>query len=367
MKEAQLAIKKMNGYKVSYPVVYDIEYSKMRSLSSTQIANLAKAFCNEVKKAGYYPMIYCNLDWYNSKIDWSKLTGYDVWLASYGDRILAPSRNDYKYSIWQATDGDGGGYLNTTKKLISGIPIWSTVDIDFGYVDYTKIITPRKYTASTYKASTRPDTSNGKTGWVTEHGKKFYYLNGVKKTGWVTVNDKTYYIDKTLGMRKSKLITDSNNVIRYVDKNGVIIKSRWLTAGGKRYYFDKNGNSLKKMRSVAGKYYYFHARKGYMLKNVRYTNSNDDVYYFGSNGVMVRDVFYTWSGNGEKHTYYFTSDGKMCRSWLILKDKKYCFDEDTGIMYKDCTVKINGKRCTFDKNGVYLTPAQAAAKKKGKK
>lgn len=367
MKEAQLAIKKMNGYKVSYPVVYDIEYSKMRSLSSTQIANLAKAFCNEVKKAGYYPMIYCNLDWYNNKIDWSKLTGYDVWLASYGDRILAPSRNDYKYSIWQATDGDGGGYLNTTKKLIAGIPIWSTVDIDFGYVDYTKIITPRKYTASTYKASAKPDTSNGKTGWVTENGKKFYYLNGVKKTGWVTVNDKTYYVDKTLGMRKSKLITDSNNVIRYVDKNGVIIKSRWLTVGGKRYYFDKNGNSLKKMRSVAGKYYYFHARKGYMLKNVRYTNSNDDVYYFGSNGVMVRDVFYTWSGNGEKHTYYFTSDGKMCRSWLILKDKKYCFDEDTGIMYKDCTVKINGKRCTFDKNGVYLTPAQAAAKKKGKK
>ena len=121
------------------------------------------------------------------------------------------------------------------------------------------------------------------------------------------------------------------------------------------------------MRSVAGKYYYFHARKGYMLKNVRYTNSNDDVYYFGSNGVMVRDVFYTWSGNGEKHTYYFTSNGKMCRSWLTLKNKKYCFDEDTGIMYKDCTVKINGKSCTFDKNGDYLTPAQAAAKKKGKK
>lgn len=48
------------------------------------------------------------------------------------------------------------------------------------------------------------------------------------------------------------------------------------------------------------------------------------------------------------------------------ENKKYCFDEDTGIMYKDCTVKINGKSCTFDKNGVYLTPAQAAAKKKGK-
>ena len=96
MKEAQLAIKKMNGYKVSYPVVYDIEYEKMRSLSSTQIANLAKAFCNEVKKAGYYPMIYCNTDWYDNKLDWSKMTGYDVWLARYGDTILAPNKKNYK-------------------------------------------------------------------------------------------------------------------------------------------------------------------------------------------------------------------------------------------------------------------------------
>ena len=36
MKEAQLAIKKMDGYKVSYPVVFDIEYEKMRSLSASQ-------------------------------------------------------------------------------------------------------------------------------------------------------------------------------------------------------------------------------------------------------------------------------------------------------------------------------------------
>lgn len=367
LKEAQLAIRKMNGYKVSYPVVYDIEYDRMRSLSSTQIANLAKAFCNEVRKAGYYPMIYCNTDWYDNKINWSKLTGYDVWLARYGDKILAPSKSNYKYTIWQSTDGDGGGYLNSTKGLVSGIPIYSTVDIDFGYVDYTKIIAPRKQTLSTYKASTKPDTSNGKTGWYTENGKKFYYLNGAKKTGWVTVSGKTYYIDKTLGMRKSRLITDSSNVVRYVDKNGLLIKSRWLTISGKKYYFDKNGCALKRMRSVGGKYYYFHAKKGYMLKNVRYMNSNEDVYYFGKDGNMVKNAFYTWSGNGESHTYYFMSNGKMCKSWLELNGKKYCFDEDNGIMYKDCTVKINGKTYTFDKNGVYLTPAQAAAKKKGKK
>lgn len=355
MKEAQLAIKKMDGYKVSYPVVFDIEYEKMRSLSASQIASIARAFCNEIKKAGYYPMIYCNTDWYDNKLDWSKMTGYDVWLARYGDKILAPDKKKYKYTIWQSTDGDGGGYLKTTKGLISGIPSYSTVDVDFGYVDYTKKITPRWHAQSSYKASTKPDTSSGKTGWYTENGKKFYYLNGVKKTGWVTVSEKTYYINKTNGMYKSKKITDSKNVVRYVDKYGVMVKSRWITVSGKKYYFDKTGKALKGMKKVGKNYYYFQTKYGYMMKYVRYMNSNDDVYYFGGDGIMVKSVFYTWSGNNEKHTYYFMSDGKMCRSWLTLNGKKYYFDPDTGIMYRDCTLKIKGKNYTFNSKGVCTT------------
>ena len=31
---------------------------------------------------------------------------------------------------------------------------------------------------------------------------------------------------------------------------------------------------------------------------------------FGGDGVMVKKVFYTWSGNNESHTYYFGSNGK---------------------------------------------------------
>lgn len=363
MKEAQLAIKKMNGYKVSYPVVYDIEYEKMRSLSSTQIANLAKAFCNEVKKAGYYPMIYCNTDWYDNKLDWSKMTGYDVWLARYGDTILAPNKKNYKYTIWQATDGDGGGYLKSTKGLVSGIPSYSTVDIDFGYVDYTKIITPRWRAVTSYKASTKPDTSNGKTGWVTENGKKFYYVNGVKKTGWIKVGGKKYYIDKTLGMYKSKLLRDSKNVVRYVDRNGVLVKNRWITVSGKKYYFDQYGHALKGRKKVGQNYYYFQTKYGYMMKHVRYMDSKDDLYYFGGDGIMVKSVFYTWSGNNESHTYYFTASGRACRSWLTHDGKKYYFDPETAIMYKNCTIKINGKSYTFDANGVYITAAAANKRK----
>jgi len=352
LKEAQFAIKKMNGYKVSYPVVYDLEYSKMGELSPSRIADLALAFCNEVKKAGYYPMVYCNTNWYDEKVAWSKLKGLDVWLARYGDDILAPDRNEYKYTIWQATDGDGGGYLNSTKGLISGISSYSNVDVDFGYVDYTKIITPRTKALATYKASRTPDTKNNiKNGWVKENGKTFYYASGVKKTGWVKVGSKYYYINATKGLYKRQLIRYNGNVF-YVDKNGARVTNKWITWNNRKYYMKSNGYGARGMTQVGSKVYYFQNKYGYMMKNVRYMDDNDDVYYFGSDGVRVKSVFYTWSGNGEEHTYYFRSNGKMCRSWLRIKGKPYRFDSYTGIMYKNCTKKENGVTYIFDKNGV---------------
>ena len=87
LKEAQLAISKMQGYKVSYPVVYDLEYAKASKLSAKTVSEMALTFCNEVRRAGYYPMVYCNTNWYDNYIDWSLLSGVDVWIARYGDTI----------------------------------------------------------------------------------------------------------------------------------------------------------------------------------------------------------------------------------------------------------------------------------------
>ena len=93
------------------------------------------------------------------------------------------------------------------------------------------------------------------------------------------------------------------------------------------------------MKKVGKNYYYFQAKYGYMMRHVRYMNSRNDVYYFGGDGVMVKNVFYTWSGNDESHTYYFGSNGKMQRGWIKLDGKRYYFDPETGIMYKNCTIK----------------------------
>ena len=145
LKEAQLAISKMNGYKVSYPVVYDIEYSKMESLSKNQIARMTLAFCNEVKAAGYTPMVYMNTHWYKEKVNMSMLSGLDVWIASYSDKNPAPDRSVYNYGIWQCTAGNlgEGSYMRTTKGLVAGIPKENNVDLNYGFVDYTTRVTPR--------------------------------------------------------------------------------------------------------------------------------------------------------------------------------------------------------------------------------
>ena len=69
-QEAEFVISKIQGYKVSYPVVFDLEDSRLiNGLTDLQRANIVVAFCNKVKEAGYYPMLYCNTNWYLNYVD----------------------------------------------------------------------------------------------------------------------------------------------------------------------------------------------------------------------------------------------------------------------------------------------------------
>lgn len=178
LKEAQLAIQKLKGYKVSYPVVFDLEdAATMGKLSPTEVSKVALTFCDEIRKAGYVPMLYMNLNWYNNKVDWNLLkdSGLDVWAASYGDTINAPDRSRYTYGIWQCTDGNEEVGLNTTKKLVDGIPPENNVDMNFGFVDYTTKVVPRWEPKADYVPSAKPlypdTTVTVKNGLVTEGGR----------------------------------------------------------------------------------------------------------------------------------------------------------------------------------------------------
>lgn len=348
-EEARLAIKKMQGHKVSYPVVYDLEDISISSkLSKSEIADLAIVFCNEIRAAGYYPMLYCNLNWYDNYVDWSKLSGLDVWVARYGDSISAPSRTQYNYTIWQSTDGDGGGRLRPTKGLIDGIPIYNNCDINFGFVDYTKKITPRSRCLSSYSLM--------KNGWVEEDGKTFYYVNDQKVTGWRKISGKYYYFNKTKGLYRCKLLISPKKNICYVDKTGARVANRWITWDKKRYYMDSNGYALKGVHEINGKYYYFHPKNAYMYKNKKAVNKKGDIYYFGSNGARCTG-FCNIKETGKTNTYYFGKDGKACFGWKKVSGKYYYFyrknSSRAGIMAKNTKIKNSkGRVYIFNRNGV---------------
>lgn len=267
LKEAQLAISKMQGYKVSYPVVYDLEYAKASKLSAKTVSEMALTFCNEVRRAGYYPMVYCNTNWYDNYIDWSLLSGVDVWIARYGDTIQAPDKERYNYTIWQSTDGNRESGLNSTSGLVAGIPAGNDVDMDFGYVDYTKKITPR---------------------WKSLG----YALMGMKK-----VDGKCYWFHTKSGyMFKNRRVTRSTGDIYYFGSDGVRCENGMYKvrekSGEHTYYFRKNGKAYKGWLTLNGKKYYFYkgssALSGTRAENITLTSSNRIVSVFDGNGVCTR-------------------------------------------------------------------------------
>jgi GH25 family lysozyme M1 (1,4-beta-N-acetylmuramidase) len=104
-EEAAYAIKliKKAGIPINYPIAVDTEYINAKNvrangLSKKKRTEVIKAFCEEIKRQGYTPMIYGSTSWLNNQLDMSKLP-YKVWCAQYYKEC------QYKgdYIFWQYT------------------------------------------------------------------------------------------------------------------------------------------------------------------------------------------------------------------------------------------------------------------------
>ena len=103
--EAAYVLEAIAPYKISFPVVLDIEDAASSSartnlLTASERTDYTIAFCEEVKKKGYTPMLYCNIRWFMEKLELSRLTEYDKWFAQYFNRPFFP----YEFQIWQYTN-----------------------------------------------------------------------------------------------------------------------------------------------------------------------------------------------------------------------------------------------------------------------
>lgn len=127
----------------TYPLIIDMEDADSwkrnnGNPSNDVLAQILEYECLELEKAGYYAMIYANLDWFKNRINDSRLDRFDKWLAQWADK---PTYNK-AFGIWQYTSD---GYVDG----ING-----RVDMNISYKDYASIVkSMRKQSTQTVQQS----------------------------------------------------------------------------------------------------------------------------------------------------------------------------------------------------------------------
>lgn len=127
VEEANMVIGQIGEYKIDYPIVFEMntilnDTSRTNELTKDERTEIAVAFLDTIKAAGYIPMIRGDKEWLLTKVDLSELTSYDIWLSQEGDLPDYP----YQFSMWQYNK-------NGTVDGISG-----NVSFNISFIDYTE-------------------------------------------------------------------------------------------------------------------------------------------------------------------------------------------------------------------------------------
>lgn len=123
-QEADLFLKIIQGYDFEYPVVFDIEHKSQLNLSRKLLTDITIAFCDKVQKAGYHVLVYSYDNFFQTKLDMTRLTQYEKWVANFSK----PPTLNAPYTMWQYT------------KTGSNAGISGYVDKNISYLDYDSII-----------------------------------------------------------------------------------------------------------------------------------------------------------------------------------------------------------------------------------
>ncbi len=145
--EARHVVRLLKGKRPTLPVAFDMEdgdgYKARHGMPSDKtLVAICKTFLSEIKKKGYYPMLYSSLSWLNHQLnDQSLLGAYDIWVAQWN------STCDYRgsYGMWQY-----GGETNFIESnSIAGVGV---IDKDKCFKDYPAIIKNGGYNGWTSSA-----------------------------------------------------------------------------------------------------------------------------------------------------------------------------------------------------------------------
>ena len=144
-----------------------------------------------------------------------------------------------------------------------------------------------------------PDMVNGKKKIVTEDGKLYFTIDGVKMTGGLYELDGEYYYAQNngaLAVNKSAYVdtTELSGTGWYgFDEEGKLLKTGFVEGGDGFTYYYNGGIRAKGFTKIGNDYYIFNTYSGKMYKDANmWVGANSygiagGIYYFGADGKMA--------------------------------------------------------------------------------
>ena len=182
-----------------------------------------------------------------------------------------------------------------------------------------------------------------KSGWASENGKWYYYINGIKQTGWLKSGNVWYYMNEAGEMMTGW--QKVNGTWYYLQSSGAMATG-WQKVNGTWYYFAGSGAMVTGWQKISGTWYYF-AGSGAMVTG--WQKIGGVWYYFKSSGAMAANE---WCGG-----YWLNANGSWTYqprgSWK--KDSTgWWFGDTSGWYAKSTTQKIDGVNYTFNAAGYWV-------------
>lgn len=100
--EAEHVLRLIKGYKLSYPVYYDLEEYGTESGA----VGRARIFCEAIEAAGYWVGVYANKNWWDNYL--TGLTEYTRWVARYNSTLGMDNVDMWQYTSDGSVPGISG-------------------------------------------------------------------------------------------------------------------------------------------------------------------------------------------------------------------------------------------------------------------
>ena len=374
--EADHAIRLLQGKKFKYPVYYDLEEDAIRKkLSKTEIANIAKTFCNKLSAKGYTVGIYANKDWFTNYLtdscfnNWTKWVAqyntvcnykgkYDMWQCSSTGRVPGISGNvDLNYSYSPFENSYGGGNTNnggTTNKYSDGL---NEIEGELYYFKNNRIDT--SYTGLAQYGNEWYYIENGKVNWnytgLAQRGIEWFYIEKGKlnwdHSGIVEYNNQWFYVVKGRLDWNYTGLGQSDNDWYYIVRGRVNWGYTGLVQRGIEWFYIENGK-LNWNHSGIVKYnnQWFYVERGRL--NWNYTGlgqSGNDWYY-----IVGGRVNWGYTGLVQKgNERFYVKGGKLDWSYtgLVQKGNEWFFVRNGRLDWGYTGLACNGEYYFYVKNG----------------